>query len=158
TRTGKKVAVIGSGPAGLAAAAQLNKAGHLVTVFERSDRVGGLLTYGIPEMKLSYDVVMRRVRILEQEGITFITNTEVGKDYPVSALRSDFDAVIMCAGATIHRNLQVEGRELKGIHYAMDFLHSNTKSLLDSNLEDGNYISAEGKDVIVIGGGDTGTD
>ncbi|MGK7376807.1 glutamate synthase subunit beta [Planococcus sp. 1R117A] len=158
TRTGKKVAVIGSGPAGLAAAAQLNKAGHLVTVFERSDRVGGLLTYGIPEMKLSYDVVMRRVRILEQEGITFVTNTEVGKDYPVSALRSDFDAVIMCAGATIHRDLQVEGRELKGVHYAMDFLHANTKSLLDSNLEDGQYISAEGKNVIVIGGGDTGTD
>ncbi|WKA58174.1 glutamate synthase subunit beta [Planococcus shenhongbingii] len=158
TRTGKKVAVIGSGPAGLAAAAQLNKAGHLVTVFERSDRVGGLLTYGIPEMKLSYDVVMRRVRILEQEGITFVPNTEVGKDYPVSALRSDFDAVIMCAGATIHRDLQVEGRELKGVHYAMDFLHANTKSLLDSNLEDGQYISAEGKNVIVIGGGDTGTD
>ncbi|TWT27386.1 glutamate synthase subunit beta [Planomicrobium sp. CPCC 101110] len=158
SRTGKKVAVIGSGPAGLAAAAQLNKAGHLVTVFERSDRVGGLLTYGIPEMKLSYDVVKRRVDILEQEGIVFQTNTEVGKNYPVSALRSDFDAVIMCTGATVHRDIKVEGRELKGIEYAMDFLHSSTKSLLDSNLEDGAYISAEGKDVIVIGGGDTGTD
>lgn len=158
SRTGKKVAVIGSGPAGLAAAAQLNKAGHLVTVIEKSDRVGGLLTYGIPEMKLSYDVVKRRVNILEQEGITFITNTEVGKDYAVSALRSDFDAVVMCAGAAVHRDIQVEGRELDGIHYAMDFLHSNTKSLLDSNLEDGRYISAEGKKVIVIGGGDTGTD
>ena len=158
SRTGKKVAVIGSGPAGLATAAQLNKAGHLVTVFERSDRVGGLLTYGIPEMKLSYDVVLRRVKILEQEGITFITNTEVGKDYPVSALRSDFDAVVMCTGATVHRDIQVEGRELNGIHYAMDFLHANTKSLLDSNLADGNFISAEGKSVIVIGGGDTGTD
>ncbi len=158
TRTGKKVAVIGSGPAGLATAAQLNKAGHFVTVFERSDRVGGLLTYGIPEMKLSYDMVMRRVKILEQEGITFITNTEVGKDYPVSSLRADFDATVMCGGATVHRNVDVPGRELKGIHYAMDFLHSNTKSLLDSNLEDGEYISAEGKNVIVIGGGDTGTD
>src|SRR5690606_26024035 len=145
SRTGKKVAVIGSGPAGLAAAAQLNKAGHLVTVFERSDRVGGLLTYGIPEMKLSYDVVLRRVKILEQEGITFITSTEVGKDYPVSALRSDFDAVIMCTGAAVHRDIVVEGRDLKGVHYAMDFLHANTKSLLDSNLADGNYISAEGK-------------
>ena len=158
TRTGKKVAVIGSGPAGLAAAAQLNKAGHLVTVFEKSDRVGGLLTYGIPEMKLSYDIVKRRVDILEQEGITFVTNVEIGKDYPASGLRSDFDAVVMCAGATVHRDIQVEGRELKGVHYAMDFLHASTKSLLDSNLEDGNYISAEGKDVIVIGGGDTGTD
>lgn len=158
TRTGKKVAVIGSGPAGLATAAQLNKAGHYVTVFERSDRVGGLLTYGIPEMKLPYDMVMRRVKILEQEGITFITNTEVGKDYPVSSLRSDFDAVVMCGGATVHRNVDVAGRDLKGIHYAMDFLHSNTKSLLDSNLADGQFISAEGKKVIVIGGGDTGTD
>ncbi|MBB5181877.1 glutamate synthase (NADPH/NADH) small chain [Planomicrobium koreense] len=158
TRTGKKVAVIGSGPAGLATAAQLNKAGHYVTVFERSDRVGGLLTYGIPEMKLPYDMVMRRVKILEQEGITFITNTEVGKDYPVSSLRSDFDAVVMCGGATVHRNVDVAGRDLEGIHYAMDFLHSNTKSLLDSNLADGQFISAEGKNVIVIGGGDTGTD
>ncbi|MGI2328044.1 glutamate synthase subunit beta [Planococcus sp. YIM B11945] len=158
SRTGKKVAVIGSGPAGLAAAAQLNKAGHLVTVFEKSDRVGGLLTYGIPEMKLSYDVVKRRVDILEQEGISFITNAEVGKDVPAAALRSDFDAVILCTGATVHRDIQVEGRELKGIEFAMDFLHSSTKSLLDSNLQDGQYISAEGKDVIVIGGGDTGTD
>ena len=158
TRTGKKVAVIGSGPAGLATAAQLNKAGHFVTVFERSDRVGGLLTYGIPEMKLPYDMVIRRVKILEQEGITFITNTEVGKDYPVSSLHSDFDAVVMCGGATVHRNVDVAGRDLKGIHYAMDFLHSNTKSLLDSNLADGQFISAEGQDVIVIGGGDTGTD
>lgn len=158
SRTGKKVAVIGSGPAGLAAADQLNKAGHLVTVFERSDRVGGLLTYGIPEMKISYDMVMRRVSLLEQEGITFVTNTEVGKDLPVSELRTDFDAVIMCTGATIHRDMQIEGRELNGVHYAMDFLHTSTKSLLDSNLEDGQFISAEGKDVIVIGGGDTGTD
>jgi glutamate synthase (NADPH) small chain len=157
-RTGKRVAVVGSGPAGLAAAAQLNKAGHLVTVFERNDRVGGLLTYGIPEMKLPYSVVKRRVDILEKEGIKFITNTEVGKDISASELKSEFDAVILCGGATVHRNLEVEGRSLKGVHYAMDFLHANTKSLLDSNFEDGNYLSAAGKNVIVIGGGDTGTD
>lgn len=157
-RTGKRVAVVGSGPAGLASAAQLNKAGHLVTVFEKNDRVGGLLTYGIPEMKLPYSVVKRRVDILEEEGIEFVTNTEVGKDYTVENLRKNFDAVILCGGAAVHRDIQVDGRDLKGVHYAMDFLHSNTKSLLDSKLEDGNYISAEGKNVIVIGGGDTGTD
>ncbi|OAT82106.1 glutamate synthase [Bacillus sp. MKU004] len=157
-RTGKRVAVVGSGPAGLAAAAQLNKAGHLVTVFERNDRVGGLLTYGIPEMKLPYSVVKRRVDILEKEGIKFVTNTEVGKDISSSELKSEFDAVILCGGATVHRNLEVEGRNLKGVHYAMDFLHANTKSLLDSNFADGEYLSAAGKNVIVIGGGDTGTD
>ena len=157
-RTGKKVAVIGSGPAGLAAAAQLNKAGHLVTVFERHDRVGGLLTYGIPEMKLPYSVVKRRVDLLIDEGITFITNTEVGKDFPVASLKSEFDSVILCGGSTVHRDVQIPGRELKGVHFAMDFLHSNTKSLLDSNHEDGNFISAEGRNVIVIGGGDTATD
>ncbi|KAA0561478.1 glutamate synthase subunit beta [Rossellomorea aquimaris] len=157
-RSGKRVAVVGSGPAGLASAAQLNKAGHLVTVFEKNDRVGGLLTYGIPEMKLPYSVVKRRVDILEKEGIEFVTNTEVGKDYTVENLRENFDAVILCGGAAVHRDIQVDGRDLKGVHYAMEFLHSNTKSLLDSNLEDGNYISAEGKNVIVIGGGDTGTD
>ncbi|MCC2249916.1 glutamate synthase subunit beta [Virgibacillus sp. AGTR] len=157
-RTGKKVAVVGSGPAGLAAAAQLNKAGHLVTVFERDDRVGGLLTYGIPEMKLSYDVVIRRVEILQQEGISFVTNTEVGKDITTEELRKEFDAIVLCGGATVHRDIQVAGSQLKGVHHAMDFLHSNTKSLLDSDLQDGNYISATGKDVIVIGGGDTGTD
>jgi glutamate synthase (NADPH) small chain len=157
-RTGKRVAVVGSGPAGLAAAAQLNKAGHLVTVFERNDRVGGLLTYGIPEMKLPYSVVKRRVDILEKEGIKFVTNTEVGKDISASELKSEFDAVILCGGATVHRNLEVEGRNLKGVHYAMDFLHANTKSLLDSNFADGEYLSAAGKNVIVIGGGDTGTD
>ncbi|WP_156290102.1 glutamate synthase subunit beta [Oceanobacillus salinisoli] len=158
TRTGKRIAVVGSGPAGLAAAAQLNKAGHLVTVFERDARVGGLLTYGIPEMKLSYDVVKRRVDVLEQEGIMFVTNTEVGKDVTVDELNNEFDAVILCGGADVHRDIEVEGSNLKGVHHAMDFLHSNVESLLDSNLEDGNYISAEGKDVIVIGGGDTGTD
>lgn len=157
-RTGKKVAVIGSGPSGLAAAAQLNKAGHTVTVFERADRVGGLLMYGIPNMKLDKQVVQRRVDLLAEEGITFVTNTEVGKDYPADKLKAEFDAIVLCGGATKGRDLPIEGRELKGIHLAMEFLHKNTKSLLDSNLEDGNYISAAGKDVIVIGGGDTGTD
>ncbi|MYL20507.1 glutamate synthase small subunit [Halobacillus litoralis] len=157
-RTGKKVAVVGSGPAGLAAAAQLNKAGHWVTVYERNDRVGGLLTYGIPEMKLPYSVVERRVDILKQEGIQFLTNTEVGRNYPVSRLNEEYDSVILCGGATTPRNIDVNGRNLKGVHYAMDFLHSNTKSLLDSDHEDGNYISAKDKNVIVIGGGDTGTD
>ncbi|MBU8907333.1 glutamate synthase subunit beta [Desertibacillus haloalkaliphilus] len=158
TRTGKKVAVIGSGPAGLAAAAQLNKAGHWVTVFERDDRIGGLLTYGIPDVKLSYHVVKRRVDLLEAEGVTFKTNTEVGKGYQTAELRSEFDAVILCTGAIVPRDVPVEGRELEGIHFAMDFLRQNTKSLLDSNLQDGQYISAAGKDVIVIGGGDTGVD
>jgi len=153
-RTGKKVAVIGSGPAGLAAAAQLNKAGHTVTVFERADRVGGLLMYGIPNMKLDKSVVQRRIDILTQEGITFQTNTEVGKNYPVEKLK-DFDAVIVCTGATQPRNLPIEGRNLSGIHFAVDFLHANTKALLDKTAPP---ITAKDKDVIVIGGGDTGTD
>ncbi|MBM7095424.1 glutamate synthase subunit beta [Bacillus sp. H-16] len=157
-RTGKRVAVVGSGPAGLAAAAQLNKAGHSVTVYERHDRIGGLLTYGIPEMKLPYEVVERRVNILREEGIEFVTNTEIGKDITSDELEAEHDAVILCGGATVHRDVPAEGSDLKGIHYAMDFLHANTKSLLDSNLEDGNYISAKDRDVIVIGGGDTGTD
>ncbi|WHY00380.1 glutamate synthase subunit beta [Neobacillus sp. DY30] len=158
TRTDKKVAVVGSGPAGLACADQLNKAGHHVTVFERHDRIGGLLTYGIPEMKLPYSVVERRVNILKEEGITFVTNTDVGKDYPITKLQSEFDAIVLCGGATKHRDIQVEGRELTGIHFAIDFLHANTKSLLDSNLENGEYLSAKDKDVVVIGGGDTGVD
>ncbi|AVX29897.1 MAG: glutamate synthase subunit beta [Bacillota bacterium] len=157
-RTGKKIAVVGSGPSGLAAAAQLNKAGHWVTVFERADRVGGLLMYGIPNMKLDKKIVQRRIDILAAEGITFVTNTEVGKDFPVGRLLGEFDAVILCGGSTKPRDLPVEGRNLQGIHFAMEFLKANTKSLLDSNLEDGNYISAAGKDVVVIGGGDTGTD
>ncbi|RNA67965.1 glutamate synthase subunit beta [Alteribacter keqinensis] len=157
-RTGKRIAVVGSGPAGLAAAAQLNKAGHSVTVYERHDRIGGLLTYGIPEMKLPYEVVERRVNILREEGIEFVTNTEIGKDITSDELEAEHDAVILCGGATVHRDVPAEGSDLKGIHYAMDFLHANTKSLLDSNLEDGNYISAKDRDVIVIGGGDTGTD
>jgi glutamate synthase (NADPH/NADH) small chain len=157
-RTGKKVAVVGSGPAGLACAAQLNKVGHSVTVFERADRIGGLLMYGIPNMKLEKQIVERRVRLLEQEGVAFVVNTEVGKNYPAEKLLKESDAVVLCCGATKPRDLPVPGRELKGVHFAMDYLHDNTKSLLDSQLKDGKYISAKDKDVIVIGGGDTGTD
>jgi glutamate synthase (NADPH/NADH) small chain len=157
-RTGKKVAIIGSGPAGLCAAAQLNKAGHTVTVFERADRVGGLLMYGIPNMKLDKEkVVLRRIKQMTDEGITFVTNTEIGKNYSVEKLRSEFDAIVLCTGATKGRDLPIEGRDLKGIHFAMDFLKANTKALLD-NHKNGDFISAAGKDVIVIGGGDTGTD
>jgi glutamate synthase (NADPH) small chain len=156
-RTGKKVAVIGSGPAGLCAAAQLNRAGHWVTVFERADRIGGLLMYGIPNMKLDKTIVQRRVDLMAKEGITFLTNTEVGANYPAEKLLTDFDAVILCTGATKPRDLPIEGRNLKGIHFAMEYLQGNTKSLLDGN-PPGSFISAEGKDVMVIGGGDTGTD
>jgi len=158
SRSGKSVAVIGSGPSGLAAAAQLNKAGHQVTVYERADRIGGLLMYGIPNMKLQKEIVQRRVDLLAEEGIVFVTNTEVGKDISAEKIEADFDAVVLCVGATVPRDLQAPGRELKGIHFAMDFLRANTKSLLDSEHKDGNYISAEGKNVVVIGGGDTGTD
>ena len=160
TRTGKTVAVVGSGPAGLACAAQLNKAGHTVTVYERDDRVGGLLMYGIPNMKLEKWIVERRVKLLEQEGITFVVNTQVGRDLPAGKLLDDFDAVVLCVGATAPNDFfgDTPGRNLQGIHFAMDFLRPNTKSLLDSNLEDGNYISATDRHVIVIGGGDTGTD
>ena len=157
SRTGKKVAVVGSGPAGLCAAAQLNRAGHSVTVFERSDRIGGLLMYGIPNMKLDKSLVQRRVDQMAGEGVSFRANTEVGNNYPAGNLLREFDAVILCTGATKPRDLPVEGRPLKGIHFAMDFLHANTKSLLDGH-KNGSYISAEGKDVAVIGGGDTGTD
>jgi glutamate synthase (NADPH) small chain len=156
--TGKKVAVVGSGPAGLCAAAQLNKAGHLVTVFERSDRPGGLLMYGIPNMKLDKEkVVLRRIRQMEAEGITFVCNKEVGKDLSSQELMNDFDAIVLCTGATKPRDLPIEGRNLKGVHFAMEFLHHNTKSLLDQH-KNGSFISASGKDVVVIGGGDTGTD
>ena len=157
-RTGKNVAVVGSGPAGLACASQLNQAGHLVTVFERADRAGGLLMYGIPNMKLEKTVVQRRLDLMSSEGIRFVTGLNVGQDYGVECLTKDFDAIVLCGGATRPRDLSLEGRNLRGIHFAMEFLHTNTKSLLDSNHEDGRFLSARGKDVIVIGGGDTGTD
>ncbi|MBV1883413.1 MAG: glutamate synthase subunit beta [Pseudomonadales bacterium] len=160
-RTGKSVAVVGSGPSGLAAAAQLNKAGHKVTVYERADRIGGLLMYGIPNMKLGKDVVDRRVELLRQEGVEFFTNAAVGASeggVSIEKLRKNNNAVILTTGATVARDLPIENRQLKGIHLAMEFLKANTKSLLDSNLEDNNYISAKDKNVIVIGGGDTGTD
>ncbi len=157
-RTGKKVAVIGSGPAGLSAAAQLNKAGHWVTVYERSDRPGGLLMYGIPNMKLDKEkVVLRRLHILEQEGVKFVCNTEIGKDLPAENLLQEFDAVVLCTGATKPRDLSIEGRELQGINFAMEFLTANTRAVLDGQAGD-DFISALGKDVVIIGGGDTGTD
>jgi glutamate synthase (NADPH/NADH) small chain len=157
-RTGKRVAIVGSGPAGLAAAQQLNKAGHTITVFERDDRIGGLLMYGIPNMKLDKKVVERRVKVMADEGIRFVTETEIGKHIPAERLVKDYEAVVLCGGATQARDLPVEGRNLAGIHLAMEFLHANTKSLLDSGHADGKYISAKGKHVVVIGGGDTGTD
>jgi len=157
-RTGKHAAVVGSGPAGLAAADQLNNAGHLVTVYERADRIGGLLMYGIPNMKLDKSVVQRRVDLMAEEGVNFVTNTEIGTDIPATDLRAKYDALVLAGGATKARDLDIEGRELNGIHFAMEFLHADQKSLLDSDHQDGNYISAAGKDVIVIGGGDTGTD
>lgn len=157
-RTGKTVGVVGSGPAGLAAAAQLNKAGHTVTVYERADRIGGLLTYGIPNMKLDKSVVKRRVDLMAAEGVEFVTDTEIGVDVSALDLQERHDALILAGGATNPRDLNIEGRELEGIHFAMEFLHADTKSLLDSAHKNNDYISAEGKDVIVIGGGDTGTD
>lgn len=157
-RTGKKVAIVGSGPAGLACADQLNQAGHSVTVYERADRIGGLLMYGIPNMKLEKEIVERRVRLLAEEGVTFVTNTEVGNHITAEALRAQYDAVVLCTGAQKQRDLAIEGRELDGVHLAMDYLTSVTKSLLDSHFMDGNFIDAKDKHVIVIGGGDTGAD
>ena len=157
-RTGKTVAIIGSGPCGLAAADQLNRAGHEVTVFERADRIGGLLMYGIPNMKLDKGVVDRRVDLMRQAEIEFVTDADVGKNVDASQLATDHDAVLLATGSTRPRDLPIPGRKLRGIHFAMDFLTANTKSLLNSNLKDGNYIDAKDKNVIVIGGGDTGAD
>lgn len=159
-RTGKKVAVVGSGPAGLSCADQLNQAGHEVTVYERADRIGGLLMYGIPNMKLDKnEVVTRRVKLMEEEGVKFVTSTEIGKDITAAQLKDQNDAVIFCTGATVPRDLPIEGREAKGVHFAMEFLTGNTKHILDTEF-DGSMpeINAKGKDVVVIGGGDTGTD
>ncbi len=158
SRTGKKVAVVGSGPAGLSAAEQLNSAGHDVTVYERADRIGGLLMYGIPNMKLDKkEVVLRRVKLMEEAGVKFVTNTEIGRNLPAEQLMKDFDAVVLCTGATKPRDLPIEGRQLKGVHFAMEFLTANTKAVLDQH-RNGSFIDASGKDVVVIGGGDTGTD
>lgn len=156
-RTGLKVAVVGSGPAGLSAAEQLNRAGHEVTVFEREDRIGGLLMYGIPNMKLDKSIVQRRVDLMAEAGIKFITKTEVGKNYSAEDLKKNFHAVLLTCGATKPRDLAVEGRQLKGVHYAMEFLTKNTKHVLKT-IPDADLISAKGKNVIVVGGGDTGTD
>jgi len=157
-RSGKRVAVIGSGPAGLSCADQLNKAGHSVTVYDRNDRFGGLLMYGIPNMKLDKKVVQRRLDLMADEGVEFINNTHVGVDIDAQELRSQYDAIVMSTGATWPRNLSIKNREANGIHFAMELLTQNTRSLLDSNHEDGRYINAKGKNVIVIGGGDTGND
>lgn len=157
-RTGKTVAVVGSGPSGLAAADQLNKRGHSVTVFERSDRIGGLLMYGIPNMKLEKHIVERKVNVMEKEGVTFVTGTDVGREVKAEKLLKDFDRVILACGASSPRDINVPGRDAKGIYFAVDFLKANTKSLLDSAFQDGNFVNTKEKNVVIIGGGDTGND
>ena len=157
-RTGKKVAVIGSGPSGLAAADLLNKRGHQVTVFERSDRVGGLLMYGIPNMKLEKSVIERKLAVMKEEGITFCTGVNIGRDKKADKLLAEYDRVILACGASHPRDIKAPGRDAKGIHFAVDFLKANTKSLLDSAFADKKYIDTRDKDVVIIGGGDTGND
>ena len=157
-RTGKKVAIIGSGPSGLAAAQQLNRRGHQVTVFERSDRIGGLLMYGIPNMKLDKAVITRRINMMKEEGVEFVTGMNVGKDIKATKLLKEYDSIVLACGASNPRDIKVPGRNAAGIYFAVDFLKATTKSLLDSNLQDGAFISAKGKHVVVIGGGDTGND
>jgi NAD(P)H-dependent glutamate synthase small subunit len=158
TRTGKRVAIVGSGPGGLTAADQLNRAGHLVTVFERDDRIGGLLMYGVPNPKLEKEIVQRRVDLLAAEGIEFVTNTDVGVDLDAREIRSEYDAILLACGALRHRDLDIPGRGLAGVHYAMEYLSGVTKSLLDSGFADGRFIDGRDRDVVVIGGGDTGAD
>jgi glutamate synthase (NADPH) small chain len=157
-RTGKKVAVVGSGPAGLACAEQLNSAGHSVTVYEKADRPGGLLMYGIPNMKLEKSLVLKRVRLMEEAGVSFVCNVEVGKTLDPAKLSAEFDAVVLAYGAGVPRDLKAPGRELKGIHFALDFLGPNTKEVLAKGSAGDSFIDAKGKKVIVIGGGDTGND
>ena len=157
-RTGKTVAVIGSGPAGLAAADSLNQRGHLVTVYERSDRIGGLLMYGIPNIKLDKKIVERREKLMAEEGVIFKTGVNVGADIKAEELLKQYDRVILSCGAKHPRDLDAPGRDAEGIMFAVDFLSENTKSLLDSNLHDKKYVSAKGKNVVIIGGGDTGND
>lgn len=157
-RSGKKIAVIGSGPSGLTVADTLNHRGHSVTVFERSDRIGGLLMYGIPNMKLEKQVIERRTELMRAEGVTFVTNADVGNNVSADEILSGFDAAVLCCGSSNPRDIKAEGRDANGIYFAVDFLRSTTKSLLDSNLSDGKYISAKDKNVVIIGGGDTGND
>ena len=157
-RTGKKVAVIGSGPSGLAAADQLNKRGHEVTVYERDDRIGGLLMYGIPNMKLEKEVIDRKVNIMKQEGVTFVTGVDVGKDVKAAKLLKDYDRVILACGAKHPRDIKAAGRDAKGIYFAVDFLGGVTKSLFDSDLKDKKYVDVKDKHVVIIGGCDTGND
>ncbi len=157
-RTNKTVAVVGSGPAGLAVADQLNKRGHNVTVFERSDRLGGLLMYGIPNMKLEKHIIDRKIKVMAEEGVRFVTNTDIGKDAKSKKLVEGFDRVVFACGASNPRDINVSGRDAKGIYFAVDFLKGVTKSLLDSGLTDNAYVSAKGKHVVIIGGGDTGND
>lgn len=158
TRTGKTVAVVGSGPSGLAVADQLNKRGHLVTVFERSDRVGGLLMYGIPNMKLEKHIIERKIKVMEEEGVTFVTNADIGKEVKADKLIKEFDRVVLACGAANPRDIDAPGRDAKGIYFAVDFLGQNTKSLLDSNFKDKKYVDTKNRHVVIIGGGDTGND
>ncbi len=157
-RTGKKVAVVGSGPAGMATADQLNKAGHQVTVFEKSDEVGGLLRYGIPDFKLSKDVVVRRVKLMEHEGVVFKTSIEIGKDISIGTLEAEYDAVVLTIGSTVPRDLPIKGRSLKGVYPAMDFLTQHNRRVSKKYIGSKEEIWVEGKNVVVIGGGDTGSD
>ncbi len=157
-RTGKRVAVVGSGPAGLAAADELNKAGHQVTVFERADRIGGLLRYGIPEFKLEKRFIDRRLAIMSAEGVEFRTGVEIGIDLPVAGLRRQFDAIVLCCGTPWARDLQIPGRELGGVHFAVEYLTQQNRRLAGDHVAPGDIISAEGKRVVIIGGGDTGAD